>query len=194
MPLPLLLAAAPAIAQSGVGLYQTLFSGKNKAIKQMESMASKSPIYTGSKPISDYYQEAKNRYSVSPYNSAQYQTAARNAQRLTATGINSLQDRRSALSGIGKLVGIENDALQNAGVRAENERNQRFGQYGTASQMQAGDDLKKFQINQIDPYNRKYNLAMMKAGAASATKDAGISNMFGGASNISMLMGNKSNK
>ena len=54
--------------------------------------------------------------------------------------------------------------------------------------MQSADDLKKFQINQLDPYNRRLQLAMMKAGAAGAEKGAGISNLFGGLSNSSLLL------
>lgn len=189
MPVPLLLAAAPALAQSAGGLFQTLFSGRGKAIRQLENMANQNPIYSGSKSISDYYQQAKDRYNVSPYNSAQYLTAQRDAMRGTATGIGALQDRRSALGGIGRLVGIQNDKLQNAAAQAEARRDQRFGQYGQAAGMKAQDDLRKFQYNQLDPYNRKYNLASMKAGAASSVRDAGLSNIYGGLSNASMLMG-----
>jgi len=189
MPIPLLLAAAPAIAQTAGGIYQSLFSGRGKAIKDLELSAARNPIYRGSKPISDYYTEAKSRYGVSPYNSAQYQTAVRDAARGTATGINALQDRRSALGGIGKLVGIQNDKTQQAGVLAENQRNQRFGQLGTAAGMKSGDDRYKFQINELDPYNRRYSLASMKAGQASAVRDAGLSNIYGGLGNASMLIG-----
>src|SRR6478609_9492015 len=177
MPLPLL--AIPALAQAGVGLYQTLFSGKNKAIKKLEGM--QSPIYNGSQPISDYYNEAKSRYNVSPYQSTQYLVAKQNADRAAASAINSSQSRGGAMSSIGKIVGNQNDALLRAGGAAENERNQRFGQLGNAASMKSGDDMKKFAINQLDPFNRKYQLQMMKAGSASANKDAGINNLFGAA-------------
>ena len=188
MPVPLLLAAAPALAQSAGGLFQTLFSGRGKAIRQLENMANQNPIYSGSKSISDYYQQAKDRYNVNDYNSAQYQTAQRDAMRGTATGINALQDRRSALGGIGRLVGIQNDRLQNAAAQAEARRDQRFGQYGQAAGMKAQDDLRKFQYNQLDPYNRRFNLASMKAGQASAQRDAGLSNIYSGLGNSSLLM------
>lgn len=190
MPVPLLLAAAPAIAQAGIGLYQTLFSGKNKAIKDLENQ--QSPIYKGSKPISDYYNEAKNRYAVSPYQSTQYLMAKQNADRAAANAINATQSRGGAMSSIGKIVGNQNDALLRAGAIAEQERNQRFGQLGSATGMKATDDLRKFNTNELDPFNRKYGLKMMKAGSASATKDAGLSNLFSGAANASMLMDNKS--
>lgn len=186
MPLPL--AAIPAIVQGGLGLYQTLFGGRNKAIKEMEKKASSSPIYQGSKPISDYYEEAKNRYAVSPYQSNQYQVARQNIERGTAAGLNTLQGRGGALAGASRLVGAQNDALLKAGSMAEQERNQRFGQLGSATGMKSSDEMKKFQINQLDPYNRGMQLAMMKAGAAGAKSDAGLSNLFSGVGNASMLL------
>jgi len=44
--------------QIGMGAFQSLFSGKNKARKEMEAIAANSPMYSGSKPINDYYTQA----------------------------------------------------------------------------------------------------------------------------------------
>lgn len=173
------------------GAAQTIFSGKGKAQKQLEDTANSSPVYTGSKPIADYYNEAKARYSVSPYQSNQYQLAKQNAERNTASTLNSLQSRGGAMGSVGKIVGLQNDALLKAGAVAENEQNQRFGQLGGATQMQSADDLRKFQINQLDPYNRKFNLASMKSSAANARFDAGLSNIFNGLGNAGMAAGIK---
>lgn len=169
------------------GLAQTVFSGKNKAQKNLDNTLKSNPQYAGSKPIGDYYNEALNRYNVSPYQSAQYQVAKQNAERSTATGFNALQGRGQALAGASRLVGLQNDNLLKAGVAAENERDQRFGQFGGATQMKSGDDMKKFQINQLDPYNRNVQMASMKAGAANARFDAGLGNIFNGLGNAGML-------
>ena len=184
-PLSLSLAAA----QTGIGLFQSLFSGKNKAQKDLENTANNSPIYNGSRPISDYYNQALSRYNVSPYQSAQYQMAQQNAQRGTSSGINALQNYGygGALGGIGKLVGLQNSATNQAGVQAEQQRNQRFGQLGNATQMKAGDDRFAFQNNQVNPYNRRLQLQMMKAGAANARFDAGLTNAYTGLGNAAML-------
>jgi hypothetical protein len=182
---PLSLAASA--TQIGMGAFQSLFSGRKKAQNQLENQANNSPIYSGSKPINDYYQEALNRYNVSPYNSQQYQIAKKNAQAGTATGLGALQDRRSALGGVGKLVGIQDQSLDNAGVQAERQKAANFGQLGSAATMKNSDDRFKFSNNVLDPYQRKLQLSMMKASAANARSDAGTQNVFGGLTNAAML-------
>lgn len=185
---PALLAAAPAIAQTVGGLFQSLFSGRKKAQKEMEGLLNKSPQYTANKGIADYYQESLNRYNESPYQSAIYQNAMRNAQRVTAQGLGALQDRRSALAGVGRLAAIQNDATQNAVAQAEGRRDARFSQLGQATQMKAGEDRRAFDINVMTPYQQRLQMAQMKAGAANARFDAGLQNMFGGLSNAGMAL------
>lgn len=188
MPVPALLAAAPAIAQTVGGLFQSLFSGRKKAQREMEGVLNNSPKYTANKGIADYYQESLNRYNESPYQSAIYQNAMRNAQRVTAQGIGALQDRRSALAGVGRLAAIQNDATQNAVAQAEGRRDARFSQLGQATQMKAGEDRRAFDINVMNPYQQRLQMAQMKASAANARHDAGLQNMFGGLSNAGMAL------
>lgn len=185
MPLPLL--AIPALAQSAAGLGQMLFSGKNKAQKQLEAETAKNPIYGGSKPISDYYNQSLARFQENPYQSQQYLTSAKNAQRGTATGLGALQDRRSGVAGVSRMIGIQNQALENAGVNAEQQRNQRFQTLGQATGQRSADLLRQFQINQQNPYERRVNLANMKAQGAANVFNAGMSNLFGGASNLAKI-------
>ena len=116
-----------------------------------------------------------------------YQNQMRNAQRVTAQGIGALQDRRSALAGVGRLAAIQNDASQNALAQAERMRDARFGQLGQATQMRAGEERRAFDINQLTPYQRRLQMAQMKASAANARSDAGMQNVFGGLSNLSKL-------
>lgn len=179
-----LLAAAPAIAQTAAGVFQSLFSGRKKAQREMEGLLDKPPAYTPNKGISDYYQESLNRYNESPFQSAIYQNAMRNAQRVTSQGIGALQDRRSALAGVGRLAAIQNDATQNAVAQAEGRRDARFGQLGQATNMKAGEERRAFDINVLTPYQRRLQMSQMKASAANARGDAGLQNMFGGLSNL----------
>jgi hypothetical protein len=181
------LSLALSATQTGMGLFQYLFSGSKKAQKEIENQAANSPMYSSSKPISDYYNEALSRYNVSPYQSQQYQIARKNAQLGTATGLNALQDRKSAIGGVGRLIGIQDQALENAGVNAERQKQANFGQLGSAASMKNSDDRYKFSNNILDPYQRKLQLSMMKAGAANARYDAGIQNAFGGLTNAAML-------
>jgi hypothetical protein len=120
--------------------------------------------------------------------------SVKNAQRGTATGIGGLQDRRSAIGGIGRLIGVQDQSLENAGVNAENQKNIRFGQLGSAVGMKNSDDRFKFNTNVIDPYQRKLQLAMMKSSAANSRFDAGLSNIGGGTNSASMLMGSMPKK
>lgn len=190
MALSLAASLIPAAAQTAGGLFQTLFSGRKKAQREIEGMLKNQPMYRPSKDIADYYQESLNRYNENPYQSAQYQTAKRNAQRLTSTGLSALQDRRSALAGVNRLVGVENDALQNAAVQAEQQRNVRFNQLGSATGMKAGEDRRAFDINVQTPYQRRLQMAQMKAGAAASRYDAGLSNIFGGIGSAASILGN----
>jgi hypothetical protein len=134
--------------------------------RELDEYAKQSPLYAGSKPISEYYQQALNRYNESPYQSQQYQLGAMNARRATAQGIGALQDRRSAIGGISRLAAGQNDAMQNLGAQAEAQRNARFSQLGGATQMKNADLMQQFDINKMTPYNRQFGLKQMKSAAA----------------------------
>jgi hypothetical protein len=179
-------AVGAAAIQIGTGIYQTVSSGKNKRAKELEQFAQQSPLYKGSKSIDDYYQQALNRYKENPYQSQQYQLGAMNAQRATAQGLGALQDRRSAIGGISRLALGQNAAMQNLGAQAEAQRNARFGQLGGATQMKTAEDYKKFDINQMTPYNRMLQLKQYKAQAAADQYNAGMQSVASGASNIAM--------
>ena len=179
MPLPLL----PLIS-AGAGLIQSIVGGikAGKAQKQLEKM--QSPQYAQNQGILDYYNKALARYNVSPTDSAMYKRQMNNIGRGVATGISSLQDRRSGQAGISSILRAQNDASLNAEVAAEQQKNQRFGELGQATGMKAGEDRMAFDINQQQPFERKYNLLAMKAGAANQTANAGMSNIFGGLQNL----------
>ena len=180
------IAVGAAAVSVGTGIYQAASSGKNKRARELEQFAKNSPLYKGSKSIDDYYQQALNRYSENPYQSQQYQLGAMNAQRATAQGIGALQDRRSAIGGISRLALGQTSAMQNLGAQAEAQRNQRFGQLGGAAQMKTAEDYKKFDINQMTPYNRMLQLKQYRAQAAADQYNAGMQSIASGASNIAM--------
>jgi hypothetical protein len=172
------LAAGLAIGQGVMGLAQTILGGSaaHKAQKQMEGMVNN---YQPNQSIMDYYSKALNRYNVNPYNSNLYQMQSNNIQRGTASGINALQDRRSALAGVSSLVQGQNDGLLKAAAAAEGQQGQALNQLGQATGMKAQEDSKKFDM--------KYNLLAMKAGGNNQTMNAGIQNMFGGMGGLSNM-------
>ena len=188
------LSTAATIALVGAGATAAVAGGqaigsnqrRKSRERELDQFAKNSPLYKGSKSIDDYYQQALNRYSENPYQSQQYQLGAMNAQRATAQGIGALQDRRSAIGGISRLALGQTSAMQNLGAQAEAQRNQRFGQLGGAAQMKTAEDYKKFDINQMTPYNRMLQLKQWKAQAAADQYNAGMQSVASGASNIAM--------
>jgi hypothetical protein len=172
-----------AIAGIGAGLIQSIFGGirAGRAQRQLENL--QSPTYTPNQSIMDYYNKALSRYNVNPQDSALYKSQQRNIQRGVSGAISSLNDRRSALMGLPSILQAQNDATLNAEVAAENEKSQRFGQLGGATEMKAGEDRMAFDINKLKPFERKYNLLAMKAGGANQIGNAGLSNIFRGLQN-----------
>jgi len=183
---PLTLSLISSGIQAGIGALQTATSGAKARERELEAYAKQSPLYKGSKSIDDYYQEALNRYKENAYQSQQYQLGAMNARRAAAQGLGALQDRRSAIGGISRLEAGQNAAMQNLGVQAEAQRNQRFGQLAGATQMKTGEEYKKFDINQMTPYNRQLGLKQLKAQAANERYNAGLQMIGGAASNAAM--------
>ena len=134
--------------------------------RELDEFAQQSPLYQGSKPVSEYYQQAMNRYKESPYQSLQYQIGQKNIQRATAQGLGALQDRRSAIGGISRLEASQMGAMQNLGAQSEAQRDARFSQLGGATQMKNADLMQQFDFNKWTPYNRQFGLKQMKSAAA----------------------------
>jgi hypothetical protein len=163
------------------GLAQSVIGGIKKKNAQKKLENQQVPTYTPNKGISDYYQQALNRYNTSPYQSNFYQQAQKQADRGLATGIGALQDRRSAVGNIGALVQGNDDAMQRAGVQAEGMQRQDFGQLGQATGMQAGDQRQAFDTNKMLPYEQKRGLYEAQAAGGSQMENAGLSNLGGAA-------------
>ena len=155
--------------------------------RELDEYAKQSPLYQGSKPISEYYQQALNRYNENAYQSQQYQLGAMNARRATAQGLGALQDRRSAIGGISRLEAGQNAAMQNLGMQAEAQRNQRFGQLGQATQMKNADLMQQFDINKMTPYNRQLALKQLKSQAANQQYAQDVENTMSAMNNLASV-------
>lgn len=184
---PLTIAAIAAGAQAIGGGLQSIFSGRKNKEKELNDYAKASPLYTPSRSINDYYQQALNRYNENPYQSQQYQIGAKNIQRATAQGLGALQDRRGGIGGASRLAAAQMSALGNLGAGAEAQRNARFGQYGQAAQAKAGEDYRAFDINQMTPYNRQLQLKQYAAQAANDRFNAGLTTASQGLGNMAQL-------
>ncbi len=158
------------------GLAQMFGSGKDKEQAKLERLAQNSPLKQQSKSISDYYQEAQNRYKENPYQSAAYQMAQLQANRSNAAGLSALgqSNMGAKLGGVGRMTQMRNDALQMAGAQAEGMKNQRFGQLGQATQLKQAEENQLFDINQMTPFNRQLGLQQYKTQAANERYNAGM--------------------
>jgi hypothetical protein len=161
---------------AATGAYTEISAGKQqkKAQRRLDELAQNSPLYKTDKTIDDYYQKALGRFTENPYQSQQYKMGAMEARRGSAQSIGALQDRRSAIGGITRLEANQNAAMQNLGVQAEGQRNQRFNQLGNATQMKSGEYQREFDFNKMTPYNRKLQLEQMKGAAAGERLNAGL--------------------
>ena len=171
-PSTLMMAAdgAKKLATTPIGVLQSFFGAKRarKNERLLEGMVNS---YKPNESIMDYYNKALSRYNSNPYQSTTYQTQMQNAGRTTATGLGGLQDRRSAVGGVSRLAGIQNDAMLKAGMGAEAEQGQRLNQLAGATDMKQREDKYKFE--------NKYNLLAMKAGSGNAMLNTGLKNIFG---------------
>lgn len=175
MPIPLL-----AGLQAGAGLIQGVagFLQNRKATRELERM--QSPTYTQNKSILDYYNKALSKYNVNPYQTDLYRMQQRQADRGLSSGLSALSGRGMALAGVNNLVQGRNDAMLRAGAAAEERQGVDLNRLGQASQLRAGEDQRAFEINEMQPFERKYNLKASKAGGGADIMNAGLSNIFGG--------------
>jgi len=169
-------------AQALLGLGQSLFSGRKKAERALNKQIDNAPKTTANKSILDFYNTALQRYNVDPTQSAMYKRNMNTIGGNLATGVASLGDRRAGQAGISSLLRATNDATLNTQVQAENQRDQRFNQLGSATGMKAGEDLRVFEQNEMLPYNLRLQLKAQKLQGANERSNAGLSNMFGGGS------------
>lgn len=169
-------ALIPGLVQAGAGLVQSFIGGgkAGRAQRQLEKMINN---YQPNQSIIDFYNKALSKYNLNPYNSASYRMQQQNSQRNLSTGLNYLGDRRSAVAGVGSLVQGANDAELKAVANAEQMGAQNLAQLGQATGMKAAEDKYKFEA--------KANLLGMKAGGGNQIMNAGLSNLYGGISNIS---------
>lgn len=175
--MPALIPAGASILGGGL---QSIFGAINARKDRSALERLQTPRYQESKAIGDYYQQALNRYNVSPFNSSLYQQQQQQANRALGTGIAGLQTRRNAIGGVSALTQGYNDNLQNAGVKAEAMKGQQFQQLGQASRLQQQEDQKSFQYNQLLPFQKQYSILGSKLSGANQLLNSGLSNLYAG--------------
>lgn len=112
--------------------------------------------------------------------SQQYNNAMKNIQRNQSNMLAGALDRRSALMALPKIQRAANDATgnldaQDAQARMQNQRTL-YGVGNTTSQYRD----KAFNINQMQPYQQKYNYAQSLLGAGNQNFTSGLDKLVAG--------------
>lgn len=184
-----MIGTALAGAQALYGLYNAYKSGQeaNDYQARMERMARQSPLMKESPEVSNYYQQALNRYNENVFNTPYYLESLKQAERGGASAINQAQDRRSALGLIPKIDQGVMDQKNRAIASAIANKNTEFGQLGGATQMRKNERDQMFDVNEMTPYNRMFGLQQLKTQAANDRYNAGLNMLGQGLSNVAQL-------
>ena len=175
--------AGAAAQKKQAGLAQFLFSGQRKAEKKLTKEIEAIPEYTKSPSILDFYEQARQRYGISPTQTAAYKRQMANIQRAGATALAGAGGARGRMGAASTVARQLSDAALGAEVAGEQEKARRFGQLGQAAQMMRGEDVMAEQRRSLKQQQRLSQAAARAAGAA-AIKRAGLTNIFGAMSDM----------
>lgn len=175
-----------AIIQGGLGLGQMIGGaiGAAKGRKELKGLLAQSPQYKADEGIMGYYNQALQRAGVSPTQSAMYKRQMQNIGRNVATGLSAAQDRRGGLAAASSLARGASDAALAAESAAEQQQAQRFGALGAAAQAASRERQRAFDINVMQPWQIKAQMAGQRAAGGAQTFNIGAGNIFGAGSSL----------
>ena len=173
-----IISAGAAKQKQLLGIGQLLFSGQKKAEKALTKQIEAIPEYAKSPSILEYYEQARQRYGVSPTQTAMYKQQMQDIERSGAGAVSQLRGSRERLGGTSTILNSLLRAKLGANVAAEQEQNRRFGQLGAAAQMMRGEDVMKPQRDLMKQEQRIRQAAAKSAGRA-AIQRAGFTNITG---------------
>lgn len=159
---------------------QILTAGKKKKEAALEAQAANAPKYQGSGALDQYYQQSLQQANTAAQQSALFKQQQQQANRNMASGLAASNVLGGGQGLVSKLVQGTNDATMKNIAGAEAQKERRFGQLGQVTQQKEAQDYRKFQINEQQPWETKYNLLAAKAAAAGQQQQAGFSNLMGG--------------
>ena len=167
------------ITGGATALGQILTAGKRKKEQALEGFAKTMPKYAGSSALDTYYQQALQQANTAAQNTALYKNAMNQANRNLGAGLAGSNVARGGQGLVSNLVQGANDASMRALSGAEQLKSQRFNQLGQATGMKSAEDYRKFDINQMKPFETQYNLLAAKAAKAAQQQQAGFQNLAG---------------
>jgi hypothetical protein len=112
-----------------------------------------------------------------------YKRQMQNIQRAGATGLAGARGSRARMGAASSIARNLSDATLGAEVAAEQEQTRRFGQLGSAAQMRRGEDVMADQ-RRLLKQEQRLRQASARAQGAAAIKRAGLTNIFGGMSDM----------
>jgi len=137
--------------------------------RKLEIQAKNAPKYQGSAALDKYYTQSQTAANTGAEQSALYKQQMNQTNRLMGAGIAGLGSRPGGQGAVASLVQKGADLSGNAISQAYAQKEQRFGRLGQVAQQKAADDMRKFQINEQNPYETQLGLA--SARAQGATRD-----------------------
>lgn len=158
-----------AIGQGLAGLGQTIGGAiqRRRAEKAAEAQIGKLGPDQG---IMSYYNQALQRYGVSPAQTALYKRQMANIQRAAATGLAGAGGARGRMGAASSIARSMSDAALAAETAAEQQQNLRFGQLGAATQMAAAEKRRPEEI--------RLQMQLQKAAGGSQVANVGMGNIF----------------
>lgn len=168
--MPILASLAPI----AFGAYQSLKGSRNAKDAQSELEKLRTPKPNQS--IIDYYNNALQRYNVSPYQTAAYKNNQNQTDRRIASGIEANNNSGLGTGVVPNLVQRGLDANLKSGAMAEGEQDRRFGVLGNATRMRGQNETN----SENNAFQKQYNLLALKAQGGNKEISAGINNIWGG--------------
>lgn len=161
----LVIGGALALGQAGLGAYQ-YFKGKDDLSKL------KQPMYQIPDEIKQNLTQAE-QMALQGMPEQQRQLYLQQIAQNTQTGLRGLQDRKAGISGIGNLIQADNNAQNRLFAQDASQRLANQLKLSAQRGIMAEYKDRQFNINQLQPYQQKYNQAQNMIGA-------GMQNIGGG--------------
>jgi hypothetical protein len=158
------------------GLTQVLTAKKGEKEKALEAYAANMPKYQGSSALDKYYQQSQQQANTAATQSALYKQQQQQINRQMGMGLTGAMQGQGDVA---RIVQAGTDASMKSLAGAEQQKEARFAQLGNVTAQKSAEDMRKFQINQMQPFEAKYNLLAAKAAQAAQQQQAGLQNIIG---------------
>lgn len=173
---PALIAAA-GLLQTGLGIAQR--AKGLKGLKKAEEMYQKNP-YQEDTGILDYYNRQKALASTPGIESAEGRLAQQQIDRNLLTGLRQTRGQRGR--DVSAMLRGSQEATAGLLGRLAQQRRASTAALGGATQMMAGERMKKYKFNVLDPAARYYGLEGQRAAEGGSMIGSGLRNIISGIS------------